>query len=239
MSTVRTTESREPIVGILGGMGPEATVELMRRLVARTPASCDNDHIRCIVDQNGKVPNRSVAIAAGDPAPGEVLADMARRLTAYGADMLCMPCNTAHYYLPQIRAASALPVVDMLECTVQAARQAFPTARKAAVLCTTGTRATGLYDERLAREGFRAAYPPAMQQEMLMAVITAVKGGDTGAKVRADFQAVIDFMRAEGAELAIAACTELSVICPDSKEQAFVLDALDCLVDALVKRVKG
>ncbi len=111
---------QEQIVGILGGMGPEATVELMRRIVARTPAACDNDHIHCVVDQNSKVPNRVEAIQGKIPSAGPVLAEMARRLEAYGADMLCMPCNTAHYYLDDIRAASSLPFVDMLECTAGA-----------------------------------------------------------------------------------------------------------------------
>ena len=228
----------EAIIGILGGMGPEATVELMRRIVVRTPAACDNDHIRCVVDQNGKVPNRTEAIQKGQGTAGEVLADMARRLTAYGADMLCMPCNTAHYFLPQIRKASALPFVDMLECTARQVRQAFPEATQAAVLCTVGTRSTGLYEERLASQGLEAVYPPAMEQELLMKVITAVKAGDTGPQVRADFQQVIDHMREAGVPVMIAACTELSVICPDRAEQPWVVDALDALVDELVRRVK-
>lgn len=232
----------EPIVGILGGMGPEATVELMRRIVARTPAKGDSDHIRCIVDQNGKVPNRTIAIRAGDKTAGEVLADMARRLTAYGADMLCMPCNTAHYFLPQIREASSLPFVDMLECTARRIRREFPDVKQAAVLCTSGTRETGLYEERLAKEGIEAVYPPAMEQELLMKVITAVKAGDTDEGVRASFQHVMDFMRGDkggNIPVMIAACTELSVICPPVATHPYVVDALDALVDELVKRVKG
>lgn len=233
--------NQEAVVGILGGMGPEATVELMRRIVARTPAGGDNDHIRCIVDQNGKVPNRTKAIREGDAAPGEVLADMARRLAAYGADMLCMPCNTAHYFLPQIREACSLPFVDMLECTARRIRRDFPQARQAAVLCTVGTRETGLYEERLAREGIEAVYPPAMEQELLMRVITAVKAGDTGKGVRDDFQSVMDVMRSPqggGVPVMVAACTELSVICPPAGTHPYVVDALDALVDELVRRVK-
>lgn len=232
----------EPIVGILGGMGPEATVELMRRIVARTPAAGDSDHIRCIVDQNGKVPNRTIAINAGDKTAGEVLADMAKRLTAYGADMLCMPCNTAHYFLPHIREASSLPFVDMLECTARRVRQNFPDATRAAVLCTVGTRQTGLYEKRLAKEGITAVYPPAMQQELLMKVITAVKAGDSGDSVRADFQQVMDYMGSDAGgnvPVMIAACTELSVICPPQSTHPHVVDALDALVDELIARVKG
>lgn len=233
------TERKEPVVGILGGMGPEATVELMRRIVARTPAQRDQDHIRCIVDQNGGVPNRVTSIRGTGAPAGPVLADMARRLAAWGADMLCMPCNTAHHYMDDIKAAAPLPFVDMLECTAARVRERFPEAKTAAVLCTVGTRETGLYENRLTRHGIDAVYPPPMQQEMLTTVIAAVKAGDTGPKVREDFLRVIRHMHENGAPVCIAACTELSVICPDSQQAPNVVDALDALVDALITNVKG
>lgn len=229
----------EAIIGILGGMGPEATVELMRRIVERTPAQVDNDHIRCVVDQNAKVPNRVESIAGRIASAGPVLADMAKRLEAYGVDMLCMPCNTAHYYLDDIRAASSLPFVDMLECTAARIKERFPEAKQAAILCTMGTRSTGLYEKRLATVGMEAVYPPAMQQEMVSEVIASVKAGDSSPAVRAKFQQVIDHMREAGIPVMVAACTELSVICPPVEEQPHMVDALDALVDALIAKVRG
>lgn len=231
--------TQEKIVGILGGMGPEATVELMRRIVARTPAQGDNDHIHCIVDQNSKVPNRTAAIAGHIPSAGPVLADMARRLEAYGADMLCMPCNTAHYYLDAIRAASSLPFVDMLQCTALRVRQQAPKATQAAVLCTTGTRSTGLYEQRLAAQGITAVYPQPMEQEQISAIIAGVKAGQDTGPLKEQFQHIMNSMYAQGIPVCIAACTELSVICPPHMEKGLVVDALDALVDALVVAVKG
>lgn len=228
--------SQEKIIGILGGMGPEATVELMRRIVAATPAEGDNDHIRCVVDQNGKIPNRVLAIQGKIPSAGPVLADMARRLEQYGVDMLCMPCNTAHYFLKDIQAASSLPFVDMLEATAKHIHVKFPLVSHAAVLCTVGTRMTGLYEQRLANEGITAVYPDSMQQEELTAIIASVKAGNSGKDIRVRFQRIIDTLRAQGAPVMIAACTELSVICPQDEA---VVDALDCLVAELVHRVKG
>lgn len=227
---------KEKIIGILGGMGPEATVELMRRIVAKTPAAVDNDHIHCVVDQNAKVPNRVEAIQGRIPSAGPTLADMARRLEAYGVDMLCMPCNTAHYYLPEIQAASALPFIDMLDCTALRVRELFPQARKAAVLCTVGTRGTGLYEKRLAAHGIEAVYPDPMNQEKVSAIIAAVKGGKDPIPLQQQFQEVIDTMLAQDVPVCIAACTELSVICP---KHPGVVDALDALVDRLVMEVKG
>lgn len=98
--------ARQPVVGVLGGMGPEATVELMQRVIRATPARDDADHVRMIVDNNPKVPSRIAALIerrGDDPAP--VIADMARGLEAAGADFLVIACNTAHHYLPTIRAA--------------------------------------------------------------------------------------------------------------------------------------
>lgn len=227
---------KEKIIGILGGMGPEATVELMRRIVAKTPAAVDNDHIHCVVDQNAKVPNRVDSIQGRIPSAGPVLAGMARRLEAYGVDMLCMPCNTAHYYLPEIQAASTLPFIDMLDCTALRVRERFPQARKAAVLCTVGTRGTGLYEKRLAAHGIEAVYPDPMNQEKVSAIIAAVKGGKDPKPLQVQFQEVIDTMLAQGIPVCIAACTELSVICP---AHTGVVDALDALVDRLVVEVKG
>lgn len=226
----------EKVVGILGGMGPEATVELMRRIVARTSASVDNDHIHCVVDQNSKVPNRVESIKGNIPSAGPVLADMARRLEAYGADMLCMPCNTAHHYLDEIRAASTLPFIDMLNCTAMRVRQLHPKATKAAVLCTMGTRMTGLYEQRLAAHGLEVVYPDAMMQEKITAIIAGVKGGQDCGPLQQQFQEVIDAMLGQGVPVCIAACTELSVICP---QHASVVDALDALVDVLITEVKG
>ena len=93
-------------VGVIGGMGPEATVDFLRRIVAATPAQEDQDHIRVLVDNNPKVPSRLAALVYGTGAnPLPVLIDMARGLERQGADFLTIPCNTAHYYLPRIAEA--------------------------------------------------------------------------------------------------------------------------------------
>ena len=103
-------------VGILGGMGPEATILVMQKVLQAVRAADDSDHVPLIVDQNTQVPSRIrhlVERTGADPAP--VLADMARRLVFGGAEALAMPCNTAHYYAPAIRAAVAVPFLDMIE----------------------------------------------------------------------------------------------------------------------------
>ena len=107
-------------IGVLGGMGPEATVLLMKRVIALTDVSDDADHVPLLVDMNPQIPSRIAALINEDgenPAP--VLAEMTRRLERMGAMAVAMPCNTAHYYTPQIMDASALPFLNMIDLSAQ------------------------------------------------------------------------------------------------------------------------
>src|SRR5688572_19881414 len=131
-------------LGVLGGMGPAATVEFLARLQAYTPAEKDQDHIRVIADINPKAPDRNVP---GTNA-GDVLAEMAGALRGAGAEVLAMPCNTAHAHADMIQRASGLPLVDMIELAAEAAGQSG--AMRVGVLGTKG--ALKLYREYLRSE---------------------------------------------------------------------------------------
>ena len=123
---------KEKIVGIIGGLGPEATVDLMRRVIQATPAGDDQDHIRMIVDCNPKVPSRMKAILEGtgeNPAPD--LVTMAKDLAAWGADFLVIACNTAHLYFDRIQEAVPIPVLNMIDFTVDHLVTKNPAIRKA------------------------------------------------------------------------------------------------------------
>jgi aspartate racemase len=132
------------VLGVLGGMGPAATLEFMNQLHAFTPAKCDQDHIRVIMDLNPKVPDRNVP---GSGA-GAVLAEMAGALAGAGAQVLAMPCNTAHAHADLIQRASGLPLIDLIETGANAARDLG--ARRVGVLGTKG--ALRLYREYLAAQ---------------------------------------------------------------------------------------
>ncbi len=110
--------SAQRVVGIIGGMGPEATVELMRRVIAATPADDDQDHIHLIIESNPKIPSRIAHLVDGSGAdPKPELLRIARNLKAAGADALAMPCNTAHCYAAAIEEAASIPLLDMVELT--------------------------------------------------------------------------------------------------------------------------
>ena len=111
---------RSLAVGVLGGMGPEATVDFMTRVLAATPARVDQEHIRMLVDHNPGIPDRHAAIAGTGPDIGPELAAMARGLEAAGADFLVMVCNTAHAYTEAIRTAVSIPFVSIVDVVMAA-----------------------------------------------------------------------------------------------------------------------
>jgi aspartate racemase len=223
-------------VGIIGGMGPEATVDLMARVIKATPARDDADHLRLIVDNDPRVPSRIKALLEGTgESPGPYLAAMARRLQAWGADILAMPCNTSHYYHGEIQAAVSVPVLHMIDLTVTAVVREQPVRKQIGILATTAVVRTGLYAAAFDRCGCRVCYPPAASQDRLMAAIRTIKTGRHGQPEVAVLRAAGDDLVAAGAEVLVVACTELSVIARALALGTPVYDASQVLAEAIVR----
>jgi aspartate racemase len=151
--------SRHRVVGIIGGMGPEATVELMRRVTARTRAEDDADHVHLLVESNPKIPSRIAHLLEGtgdDPLP-EILR-VARNLQRAGADALAMPCNTAHHYAEQIQAAVSIPLLHMVKLTV-ARIAAASSAARVGLLASTALLRVGVYAHEFAAQGLEGVFP--------------------------------------------------------------------------------
>lgn len=230
-------EKKEKIVGILGGMGPEATVDLMQRIIRLTPALDDIDHIRCVVDNNPKVPSRIKAIIEGDGEdPGPCMADMGRRLETFGADFLVIACNTAHYYYDAVQEAVTIPVINLIDLVSQYVTAHYPDQEKIGILASPAVAMTGLYTQRFKKLNIRDIWPDPDAQDSLFKVIKAVKKGDTGTGVRAAYKKVCDNLLHKGAQTAIIACTELSAL--DSSLPIHTVDAAQVLAMEIVQVVK-
>lgn len=228
------TQSHEKIVGILGGMGPEATVDLMQRIIRLTPALDDADHIRCIVDNNPKVPSRIKAIIEGDGEdPGPSMADMGRRLESWGADFLVIACNTAHYYYDAVQQAVNIPVINLIDLVAGHVSSNYPKLRRIGMLASPAVAMTGLYTQRFSRLGIEDVWPDPDHQAHLFSIIKAVKKGDTGSTVRDDYKKVGENLMHKGAELALIACTELSALGGNLPLNA--LDAAEILATEIVR----
>lgn len=209
------------ILGVLGGMGPAATLDFLTRLQAYTPAERDQDHIRVLMDLNPQVPDRNVPGAGAGP----VLAEMAGGLAGGGAEVLAMPCNTAHAHADLIVRASGLPLIDMIGGAAKAA--ADTGARRVGVLGTKG--ALRLYREYLAARGLGLVALGAERQETFMEVLYRIKGGDRSAQVRAEMAGLARELVAEGAETLIAGCTEAPLVLSPAEVSVPLIDAGDLL----------
>lgn len=207
------TENKEKIVGIIGGMGPQATVDLMQRIIRATPALEDRDHIRCIVDNNPKVPSRIKAIIDGNGEdPGPCLADMAKRLEAWGADFIAIACNTAHVYYKAICQAVSIPVINMMDVVLFHLEQQYPGCLEVGILASPAIRITRLYEEKFNPAGIKVIFPDPEAEALLFDVIKKIKAGDLGPAVQKSYKRICSHLEDKGVTLAIIACTELSAL---------------------------
>lgn len=235
--------AKEKTAGIIGGMGPEATADLLLRIIRLTPAKDDADHIRCLVDNNPKVPSRIKAIIEGSgESPAPCLADMAKQLQAWGADFLAMPCNTAHYYLPDIRSAVNIPVLDIITVTLEAVRRsicaAAGTTKLVGLMASPALRITKLYEEKARAIGAEILYPSDIDQQRLLDLIKAVKAGQNTKDMGIALGEIAANLAGQGAAAIVIACTELGVI-PLNFSRLPVLDACEELAREIVYQVKG
>ena len=197
-------------IGILGGMGPAATADLMMKIIDMTDAKSDQEHIHIIVDNNTNIPDRTAAILHGGKDPVPEMSKSAKMLEAAGADFIIIPCNTAHYFISEVSAGTSLPFLNMPKET--AAFLAKRGVKKAAVLATDGTVQSGLYQKALSDDGIEAIYPDEAQQKQVMSLIyDFIKKGimDRQSLSEAEISAVADDLRARGAQALLLACTEL------------------------------
>ena len=209
------------ILGVLGGMGPAATLEFLTRVQAYTPAKRDQDHIRVIADINPEAPDRNVP---GTQA-GVVLAEMAGALQGAGAQVLAMPCNTAHAHASLIQRASGLPLIDMIDLGAEAAQRSG--AMRAGVLGTKG--ALKLYREYLAARAMGLVTLPQDSQDAFMETIYRIKAGDRGEEVRLEMQGYAAELKGLGADILIAGCTEAPLVMSKGDTRLEMVDPGDLL----------
>lgn len=219
------------VLGILGGMGPEATILLMSRILRATPALDDADHIPLLVDSNTRVPSRiRHLIERSGPDPTPVLIAMARRLHTAGAEALAMPCNTAHGYLPAVAAAVPIPFLDMVSlAAAKVAVEAPP--GPIGVIGSPAVEITGLYRRAFAAHGRGTVH--ADDREALLAAIRAVKAGRE-AEALAPLREAAEALAAAGAAAGVIACSEFSLVAARIGGPLLLVDAIDVLTEACV-----
>lgn len=222
------------IIGILGGMGPEATADLYLRIIKLTPAKNDQDHIRVIIYSNSKIPDRTAAILGTGPSPLPEMISTGKMLEQSGADFIVMPCNTAHFYYSALQATLHVPVLNMIQLAAKKMKYSNPLIRSAGLLATDGTIFSRLYDEAFKNQGIEIVLPDTIgQSEVMKAIYYHIKKGDLkrgGQILHRMAETLID----QGAKAVICGCTEVSLVLKEGDLPVPMLDPLQVLAEEAV-----
>jgi aspartate racemase len=220
------------IVGLIGGMGPAATLDFFDRILKRTKAVRDEDHLRVIIDNNTKFPSRDAASKGEGPSPGAAIAATARGLQDAGADFIVMACNTAHAYETEIRAAISAPFLSMIDETVKAVHELRP--ERVGLLAADPCLRARLYQDAFAKAGLDLVLPPPESQRTLQELINRVKAGDTGGTVRRSMATLARKLEAQGAEVIVAGCTEVPIVLTADNIDGELVNSTDVLVERTI-----
>ncbi|NWF54614.1 MAG: amino acid racemase [Syntrophaceae bacterium] len=224
----------EKVIGIIGGMGPEATIDLFRKIVKATPARTDQEHLRILIDCNPKIPDRVKAIFEGEKSPAEALIAAAQSLARSGAGILLIPCNAAHYYHGEVAKSVSVPVLHMIEETARFCREKFPRLRTFGLLAASSTVALGLYRLAFDKVRRKILHPRAEAQERIMQCIYEIKAGNLGPRVRKSLLGAARELAEGGAQAIILGCTEVPLVLQEGDLPFPLIDPTQVLAEISV-----
>lgn len=212
-------------IGIIGGMGPLATIDLYEKITFNTKAEKDQDHIHIIIDSYPQIEDRTAYILHGGKNPKDKLIESAKRLENAGADALIMPCNTAHFFAKDIEKEVSIPLIHIVKSTAEAIKNKYPKANKIGLIATTGTLKSGVYANILKDYGFHIIeLDERLENDIMDCIYKGVKAGKTEEYVPL-FQKCVDKITDMGADVLIAGCTEIPILVPHIKSKIPVVDA--------------
>lgn len=228
---------QQALLGILGGMGPLATVDFLGKLTRSLPVSCDQEHLPWITISQPGMPDRSKAIQENNDGPLPYLTRGVAWLAAQGVELICIPCSTSHFWFERMQAASSVPILHIADATIEElrhgeSRQTSPVA----VLATRGTIRSGIYRQRLLAADFEVCELKETDQAMVDEVIRKVKIGDIES-ARLEMRTIEDLLSARGIETIILGCTELPLAHATNSAPVHGIDVTQALARACLRRL--
>ncbi|MGQ9508334.1 MAG: aspartate/glutamate racemase family protein [Thermodesulfobacteriota bacterium] len=237
---------REKIIGILGGMGPEATIDLFTKIVKGTKVRRDQDHFRILIDNNTKIPDRTLAIQGKGPSPVPHLVRSAKLLEKGGADFILIPCVTAHYYYETLKKRIQIPILHILHIILETAKfvkENYKGIQKIGLIATTGTIQTGLFQNVFSSEGFELILPSSeVQKRLVMKAIYGKRGIKTIGPSEASKNLILkacESLIQKGAQLIIAGCTEIPLVLKEGDVSVPVVDPVSILAKAAIRKARS
>ena len=230
------------VIGILGGMGPEATVDCFGKIIKNTPAQRDQDHLRVVIDSNPAVPDRTAAIVDNGQSPVPVIIEGCQALEKAGADFIIIPCVSAHFFIDEIQREVHLPILSIFDAVAETISRDYPTIKTVGLMGTTGTVKGGLFQERLAQEKIKTRVPDEAMQSTIMGAIYDIKNTApvrTRSEITTDLVAAAESLIAnevDGARAIIAGCTEIPLALGQQHLSVPYFDSLTILARAAILR---
>lgn len=234
---------QKKVVGVLGGMGPDATVDFMSKVITTTNKNnaaenklgADQDHIRMLIDHNPKVPNRNDAIKGiSNEDVGAHLAEMAARLENAGADFLVMVCNTAHAFKKDIEKAVDTPFISIIDEVTNKLKTDYSSGTKIGVMAAQGCLESELYQTSLKEAGLNPVVWTETEIAEFMSVLYKIKAGDIGSEVQQDTLVLANKLIEKDAEVILAGCTEIPLVLSVNDLSVPILASTDLLVERVI-----
>lgn len=219
-------------IGILGGMGPEATAYMYSLIIKHTQVEKDQDHIRIFISSNPETPPRTEAILHQGPSPVPFLVEGIQQLKNAAVDFVIMPCVTAHYFLPQVFAQIDIPFLSLIDEAADWAKENIPGLKKVGLLSSTGTQVSGLFHNKFKEAGIDVMTPEEKDQQKVMSAIFGtggIKAGFSSGSSKDDIIRAAEKLTAGGAEAIIAGCTELPLVLKASDISVPLIEPMDIL----------
>lgn len=226
-------------IGILGGMGPEATAYFFNLIIKDTKAVKDQEHIPILIWNNPKIPPRTEAILCGGPSPLPLLVEGMKILEEGGAGLIVMPCITAHYYARQISRRAKVPFVNLLDESLDHALKQIPGLKKAGLVASSGTVKSKLFHKTFGKKGIEIITPEKNEQQKIMAAIFGrggIKAGFTTGRPRTAIVRIARRLIERGAEAVIAGCTEVPLVLKEGDISVPLIEPLTIGARTCIKR---
>jgi len=232
----------EKVVGILGGMGPEATIDLFTKIVKGSKVKKDQDHLRIIIYNNSKIPDRTLAIEGKGLSPLPDLIQSAKVLEKAGVDFVLIPCITAHYFFAHLQKKIKIPILHILEETLKYIQTQLKEVHNIGIIATTGTVHAGLFQDTFSKTDIKLTFPPVeAQKKWVMGAIYGKRGikviGPSENSKRLIFKVSKELI-SQGAQAIIAGCTEIPLVLKEGDLPIPIIDPLSVLAQAAIEKAK-
>ena len=228
----------DKIVGILGGMGPYATCDVFLRIIKSTPAKKDWDHLRIIIDNNPKIPSRTLSFF-GNKSPLNQMIETAKNLERSGANFLIIPCNSAHYWIDQLRSHLKIPILSIIEVTSKKILEEYSHIKKIGIVGGYVTISTNLYETEFNKHDLITINPTEFYQNEVMNIIEQVKLDAINVDLLERIINVIKHLIDRGSECIVIACTEIPILLKDYKSIVPLFDANQIIAEKVVEYAKN